>query len=96
MDAEGVQAIRGAHAQQQESGIARGDSQANDLAQRREAEETRRDILATLLEPAARERCEYIYLLMPEDFAAELTCGLRRCVKQYLELRSSTLISLLR
>lgn len=62
MDAEGVQAIRGAHAQQQESGIARGDSQANDLAQRREAEETRRDILATLLEPAARERCEYIPL----------------------------------
>jgi DNA-binding TFAR19-related protein (PDSD5 family) len=51
---------------QQEAGLLGGDSQANEVAQRREAEETRRDILATLLEPAARERCKCIWVLSSE------------------------------
>jgi len=65
MDVDKVQEVSAMRAQQlqQEGGIATGDPQASDASQRREAEETRRDILATLLEPAARERLSRIALV---------------------------------
>lgn len=66
METEELQAIRAARAQQMKqeseagqsaSGSAGGPS-AED-AQRSGADETRRDILASLLEPTARERCVF-------------------------------------
>jgi DNA-binding TFAR19-related protein (PDSD5 family) len=89
MDTDEIQAVRDARAQQlqQTAGIAGSDGQANDAAQRREAEaeETRRDVLATLLEPTARERCECVLTsLILVRFTIELTRQLRRFVTQYL------------
>lgn len=73
MDVDKVQEVSAMRAQQlqQEGGIATGDTQASDASQRREAEETRRDILATLLEPAARERCG-CPLLLRNNFTVDL------------------------
>jgi DNA-binding TFAR19-related protein (PDSD5 family) len=73
MDVDKVQEVSGMRAQQlqQEGGIATGDPQASEASQRREAEETRRDILATLLEPAARERRAFP-LLLRNNFTVDL------------------------
>lgn len=66
MEAEELQAIRAARAQQmkQESDASRSTSSgANgpsaEDAERNGADEARRDILASLLEPTARERCVF-------------------------------------
>ena len=60
MDTGEIQTVRDARAQQQKVGIAGNGAQADEAAQRREAEEARRDVLATLLEPTARERCMWV------------------------------------
>ena len=74
MDVDKVQEVSAIRAQQlqQEGGIATGDPQASGASQRREVEETRRDMLATLLEPAARERCA-CPLLQRHNFIVDLT-----------------------
>lgn len=69
MESEEIQAIRAARAQQlkqeseagQSASSGTGGPSAED-AQRSGAEEARRDILASLLEPTARERCLFASL----------------------------------
>lgn len=69
MEGEELQAIRAARAQQMKQESQAGQSASSSAggpsaedAERNGAEETRRDILASLLEPTARERCVFTSL----------------------------------
>lgn len=74
MESDELQAIRAARAQQlkQESEAGQssngGNAQSGEGAERGGAEEMRRDILASLLEPTARERCLFTLFWGPVSF----------------------------
>lgn len=83
MDSSELEAIRAARAQQlkQEStgGAApSGGPQPSEDAQQSAADDTRRDVLASLLEPIARERCVSALVAIAMSRSREFTsCSLR-------------------
>lgn len=64
MNADELEAIKAAKAQQSSSGSSGAAANEGGQTQQRDAEETRREILATLLEPEARERRVWLQCIL--------------------------------